>query len=370
MVVDPPALEAQAPQGLLNKAGGKLFQWSGANPRSLIFQALLSHPMLDGKDLILATRPFAHEVRWKSWWHVFTSLVVLGTGYLIIFTAAPLWAKFLGSVLVALTLGRIFVIYHDYLHHAILQKSLLAKSFFVAFGLFMLAPVSIWERSHNYHHAHNSKLYTSSIGSFPVVTKEKFLSSTKLEQRVYLFVRHPFTIALGYIFMFLYGMCIRSLVNNTGRHWDSIVALVLHVAFGVLLAVFTGWTGFLFGFLIPFIIVLSLGSYLFYAQHNFPDVTFSEKDGWTYAGAALESSSHMKMSPVMRWFLANIGYHHIHHLNPRIPFYRLPEVYAAIPELQNAKTTSLWPWDVWKCLRLKAWDPEKQRMIGRRDLYA
>ena len=56
--------------------------------------------MLDGKDLILATRPFAHEVRWKSWWHVFTSLVVLGTGYLIIFTAAPLWAKFLGLSLI------------------------------------------------------------------------------------------------------------------------------------------------------------------------------------------------------------------------------------------------------------------------------
>ncbi|HNE81297.1 MAG TPA: fatty acid desaturase, partial [Flavobacteriales bacterium] len=120
--------------------------------------------MLQGKDLILATRPFANEVRWKSWWHLFTTLVVLGGGYAMVFVADSWWVKVGGSILVALTLGRFFVIYHDYLHHAILQHSRMAKVLFVAFGLFMLAPVSIWERSHNYHHAHNSKLYTSSIG--------------------------------------------------------------------------------------------------------------------------------------------------------------------------------------------------------------
>ncbi|MCB9169617.1 MAG: fatty acid desaturase [Flavobacteriales bacterium] len=324
--------------------------------------------MREGKDLILATRPFAQEFRTRSWWHVFTSLVVLFLGYSVAVLAEPWWGRAAGSILVALTLGRIFVIYHDYLHHAILQRSLVAKAFFTLFGLFMLAPVSIWERSHNYHHAHNSKLYTSSIGSYPVVTKEKFLASSRLEQRVYLFIRHPLTIGTGYIFMFLYGMCIRSVMNNPGRHWDSIIALVLHVAFGTLLWVFAGWWTFFFVFLLPFVLVLALGSYLFYAQHNFPDVTFSDKDGWTYASAALNSSSHMKMSPVMRWFLANIGYHHIHHLNPRIPFYRLPEVHAAIPELQHARTTSLLPWDVVRCLRLKVWDPAQQRMITRREL--
>lgn len=326
--------------------------------------------MLNGKDLILATRTFAHEVRWKSWWHLFTSLLVLSTGYAIVFLPDPWWAKACGSLLVALTLGRLFVIYHDYLHHAILQRSRVAKAFFVTFGLFMLAPMSIWERSHNHHHAHNSKLYTSSIGSYPIVTKEKYLASSRAERTLYMFVRHPITIGFGYIFMFLYGMCIRSLMNNKERHWDSIVALAVHFGVGTAFLLLAGWSGLFFGFLLPFFIVLSLGSYLFYAQHNFPGVTFADKDGWTYADAALDSSSHMKMSPVMRWFLANIGLHHIHHLNPRIPFYRLPEVYRAIPELQAAKTTSLWPWDVVKCLRLKVWDPVQQRMIGRREIYA
>jgi omega-6 fatty acid desaturase (delta-12 desaturase) len=325
---------------------------------------------LEGKDLILATRQYANEVRWKSWWHVFTTIVVLTGGYFVVFMAEPLWVKALGSVLIALTLGRFFVIYHDYLHHSILQHSKLARGLFAVFGLFMLAPISIWERSHNYHHAHNSKLYTSSIGSFPIVSKEKYLASSWSERTLYMFVRHPITIGFGYIFMFLYGMCIRSIVSSTNRHWDSIVAMVVHFGLGVAIYFAAGFTGLLFGFMLPFFLVLALGSYLFYAQHNFPGVVFAEKDGWTYTGAALESSSHMKMSPVMRWFLANIGYHHIHHLNPRIPFYRLPEVHRSIPELQHAKTTSLWPWDVVRCLRLKVWDSERQRMIGRREIYA
>ena len=100
-----------------------------------------------------------------------------------------------------------------------------------------------------------------------------------------------------------------------------------------------------------------MGAYLFYAQHNFPTATFAEKEGWSYVNAALGSSSYMRMNQVMHWFTGNIGYHHIHHLNARIPFYRLPEVYKAIPELQMAKTTSLMPGEMIRCLRLKVWDP-------------
>jgi omega-6 fatty acid desaturase (delta-12 desaturase) len=107
-----------------------------------------------------------------------------------------------------------------------------------------------------------------------------------------------------------------------------------------------------------------LGSYLFYAQHNFPGVVFRNNVEWSYANAALESSSYMKMNPFMEWVTANIGYHHIHHLNSRIPFYRLPEAMANIPGLQHPKVTTLKPSDIIKCLRLKVWDPDKNKMIG------
>ena len=115
----------------------------------------------------------------------------------------------------------------------------------------------------------------------------------------------------------------------------------------------------------PHFVASAIGCYLFYAQHNFPTVSFTDKAGWTYEKAALTSSSFMRMNGFMAWVTANIGYHHVHHLNARIPFYRLPEVMRALPELQEAKTTSLHPAEIWRCLRLKVWDVAAQRMVPR-----
>jgi omega-6 fatty acid desaturase (delta-12 desaturase) len=70
---------------------------------------------------------------------------------------------------------------------------------------------------------------------------------------------------------------------------------------------------------------------------------------------------------LLHWFTANIGYHHVHHLNARIPFYRLPEAMAGIEELQSAGTTSLYPLDIYRCLRLKLWNPERNRLVTFRE---
>ena len=107
-----------------------------------------------------------------------------------------------------------------------------------------------------------------------------------------------------------------------------------------------------------------IGAYLFYAQHNFPGVVFNEGADWSYVGAALQSSSYMRMSFFWRWVTANIGYHHIHHINARIPFYRLPEVMQKIPEMQNVKETTLNPTDIISCFKLKIWDTDKNKMIS------
>ena len=321
------------------------------------------------KDLILATKPYAQEIRWKSWWHLLSTLTAIGVLYFLIFLGAtPLWLKVLSSGLVGLTIARMFIIYHDHQHKTILQNSKIADAIMTLWGLFILAPSSIWKRSHDHHHKHNSKLYTSSIGSYPIVTKDKYLSMSRSERAVYNFKRHPLTIAFGYIFVFVYGMCLQSFLNNRDKHWDSLLALVLHIGGGIGIAVFLGWTAFWLGFIVPAVIALGLGAYLFYAQHNFPTATFAEKEGWSYVNAALGSSSYMRMNPVMHWFTGNIGYHHIHHLNARVPFYRLPEAHKAIPELQQAKTTSLMPGEIIRCLRLKVWDPELGRMISKREM--
>jgi omega-6 fatty acid desaturase (delta-12 desaturase) len=88
---------------------------------------------------------------------------------------------------------------------------------------------------------------------------------------------------------------------------------------------------------------------------------------WTFYRAALESSSYMRLNKIMQWFTGNIGYHHIHHLNVRIPFYRLPEAMAAIPELQSPVTTTLWPGDIINCFKSSLWDEDQQRMVSYRE---
>src|SRR5262249_52614340 len=120
----------------------------------------------------------------------------------------------------------------------------------------------------------------------------------------------------------------------------------------------------LFGVVGPLMLAMAAGSYLFYAQHNFPDMHVQPRESWSFVRASLESSSYMKMGPVMNYFTGNIGYHHVHHLNPTIPFWRLPEVRKDFRELQNPGTTSLSRKDIIQCFRLKLWDPALGKMVG------
>jgi omega-6 fatty acid desaturase (delta-12 desaturase) len=324
--------------------------------------------MRTGPDLIAATKPFAHDSWGRSWWHVSSTTILLGLAFIGALSALPLWLRIVSSLFQGLLILRLFVIYHDQQHHAILPKSHVAEIFMRVFGIYALSASSIWRSSHNHHHNHNSKLKGSHIGSFPIMTKAQFLASPKLKRLQYLFIRHPLTILFGYVFMFLFGMCLNPFLNDRRGHFDCLVSLVCHIAIGGALLYFFGWTGLLLAQTLPHFLAHCIGSYLFYAQHNFPGVSFNEKSGWTYEKAALQSSSFMKTNPIMAWFSANIGYHHIHHLNARIPFYRLPEAERAIPELAVAKITTLSPIDILRCLRLKVWDIESQKMIGVRDL--
>ena len=319
--------------------------------------------MRTGKDLILATRPFATEIKWKSWYLTLSTLVLLALFTSGTYMHLPMAIRIASSIMTGLLLARMFVIYHDYAHHAILYKSIPAKIIFSIFGLYHLAPTSIWKRSHDYHHNNNSKLFSASIGSYPIFSKQKFLNATKSEKKEYLAVRHPLNMLFGYFTLFGYGMCILSFMSSPRRHYDSIIALIIHITGSVAVIYFLGWITWLLAIVVPFSFSCGFGAYLFYAQHNFPTVSFRNNIEWSYDHAALESSSYMKMNPFWQWVTANIGFHHIHHLNAKIPFYRLPEAMKAIPELQGAKITTLNPSDIIKCLRLKIWDPDKQQMV-------
>ncbi len=316
-----------------------------------------------GPQLIRATKPYANDDPARSWWCLLSTLVLMSLAFAAATFAPHPALRFAASILSGLLLVRMFVIYHDHQHRAILPKSRPAAGLMWLFGVFVVSPSSVWRAAHNHHHNHNSKLRGAQIGSFPILTVHRFSGLSRLDQWKYLAVRHPLTIFGGYIPVFLVGMCLLPFLQDPRKHFDGLLALILHGAIAVVLISVGGVSQLLLSQTLPFLIAGALGTYLFYAQHNFPAVSFHVRDDWTYEKAALESSSYLRMDPVMAWFTANIGYHHIHHLNAKIPFYRLDEVMREIPELQNARTITLHPADVWSCLRLKLWDTERGRMV-------
>ena len=320
--------------------------------------------MTPGKELILATKPYARDSSVRSWAHLLSTALLLASALAGTLLKLNLSGRIGCSLLAGLLYLRFFVIYHDQQHQAILPHSRLAEALMRFFGLLILSPSSVWKSSHNHHHNHNSKLRGSHIGSFPIMTKEQYLQSSRAKRFNYLFMRHPLTILFGYVFIFQYGMCLYPSLTKPREHFDGLLALLLHVLLAVVITGVFGWPALLLTLVLPHFIASAIGSYLFYAQHNFPTVSFRDNSCWAYDKAALESSSFMRTGPLAGWFTANIGYHHVHHLNSRIPFYRLPEVVAAIPELQTPKTTSLHLSEIVRCLRLKVWDATAQRMVG------
>lgn len=312
-----------------------------------------------GKELLVASKEFAVEQRYRSWWCLI-STITLYLLSLAVVIASPSWMISLPcSILSGLLVVRIFIIYHDFQHGTILTRSWIARSVLDFFGIMVLCPASIWNRSHNHHHAQNSKIQLLNVGSFPIMTLENYRTSTTQQRLSYAFSRHPLTILFGYLTIFFWGISLRSFWVNPREHYDAGIAVVGHLLLvGVLL-----WFApaiALFAVIIPLGIACGTGSYLFYAQHNFPGVRLFDKEHWNYVSAAIESSSYMKMGPIMHWFTGNIGYHHVHHLNAKIPFYRLPEAMAAIPEMQAPKCTSLSLVDIYRCFQLKVWDAQRQ----------
>jgi len=324
------------------------------------------------KDLLLASKQYAVEHRWLSWWHLASTLAIYGALFAVtcldlsivvgsLDLSIPI--RIVTSVLSGLVLVRLFILYHDFEHGAILKGSRLAAAILNGYGIYALNPRSIWNRSHDHHHKNNSKIYGASIGSYPIMTRETYDQSSKWERFTYRASRHWLTIACGYLTIFIYGMCLRSLMVNPKRHWDSALSLLGHAGLIVGLGLFVSWTAVLLAVVIPFTIASGMGAYLFYAQHNFPGVQFRNRDEWNYVFAALQSSSYIRMSRIMSWFTGNIGYHHVHHLNALIPFYRLPEAMADLEELQAPLTTSLRPRDVFNCLRLKLWETDTETLV-------
>lgn len=322
--------------------------------------------MRSGKQLLIASKQYASEDRWKSWWHLWSTLTIAATFLVIACLPLPWIVCVASSVVASLTLIRLFIIYHDYMHGTILSGSLLAGVILKTYGTLVLSPPHIWKHSHDDHHKNNARHYGPTLGTFPVMSTTDYAEASRGERFHYALTRHPLTFLLGYLTVFFWEMCLHAFLIDPKKNWDGAVAIVLHVCVAVAIS-FVSMQALVLGMLLPMAIITCMGSYLFYAQHNFPGMIRREDPQWDHVHAALQSSSYMRMGGIMNWFTGNIGYHHVHHLNAKIPFYRLPEAMAGIEELQSPTVTTLHPSDIVQCLRLKLWDPLANRLLTFRE---
>jgi omega-6 fatty acid desaturase (delta-12 desaturase) len=321
-------------------------------------------PSRAGKALIDATRPFAREDRARSWFHVATTLAALCSA-IAIAAAAPWWpVRVAGAVLEALLLLRAFILYHDHMHGALLRDSAVGGAVLRAAGVLMLAPPQVWADSHNAHHANTARLAAPPTGTYSLWTLDRWEGASWGDRLRYRLERHPITMLFGYLTVFLVALCILPFVQKPRRHASSGLAVAVHAALSIAVCASFGVGVYVTTILAPFTIACGIGSYLFYAQHNAPGVELRAPAAWAHDDAALRGSTHLVTGPLMSWFIGNIGLHHVHHLNARIPFYRLPEAMAALPELQDPVVTTLWPRDIRACLRLALWEATAGRLVS------
>jgi len=341
--------------------------------------AAVAQPPRFGRELYLASKPFAVERRGRTWWEVISTLVPLAA----LLTAAALtdwpvrlWFSILGGLLMV----RSFILFHDFLHGAILRDSRLGRILMYGIGTLLLTPPRSWRESHNHHHAHvgqvvapndaTTPVVITDIGAFPMLSIASWRRTTRWQRLRYRLIRHPLTIFCAYFTVFMGNICLGSLFRDPRKHWPSGLVFLAHLALLAGLWWAGGWQMMLFAYLLPLWIAAAAGAYLFYIQHSVPGVRVFTPDEWDVFEAAMETASFLKTGRLVEWLTGNIGYHHVHHINSTIPFYRLRETMAAIPELQHPMTTRLRIADIFGCFRVNLWDPASRRMVSYREAAA
>jgi omega-6 fatty acid desaturase (delta-12 desaturase) len=304
--------------------------------------------------------------RWKSAWQLANSLLPFcGLWYLMyLSTFWSYWLTLALAVPAAGFLVRIFIIQHDCGHHSFFRSRRTNDLLGNALGFLTLTPYYLWRRSHARHHASSGDLTHRGHGDVDVLTVEEYRNRSHLGRLKYRLYRNPIIMfGLGASYLFLIQ---QRLTFGIPRGWRRERRNVHLTNLGLAAMIGLGWYTIGLGtFLmihLPIVILGSIfGSWLFFVQHQFEDAYWQPHQSWSFARAALDGSSYYRLPRVLQWFTGNIGFHHIHHLDSRIPNYNLNACYEAEPALQEAVTFGIR--ESLHCTALKLWDERRQRMV-------
>ena len=266
-------------------------------------------------------------------------------------------------------LVRLFMIQHDCGHGSFFRTRRANDWVGRAISVLTLTPYDYWRRTHAAHHAGSGNLDRRGMGDIDTLTVEEYRARSRFGRLRYRIYRNPvvmFGIGPAYLFL-LQNRFPSGLVRAGWQPWAS--AMGTNVAIAVLAAGamwLLGVKEFLLLYLPVTVLASSIGVWLFYVQHQFEDTVWAKDPAWDAHGAALHGSSHYDLPRVLRWFTANIGVHHVHHLASRIPYYRLPQVLDDHPELRNVGRLTLL--QSLACVRLVLWDEDRKRLIRFREV--
>ncbi len=290
---------------------------------------------------------------WASMW------AALGVGY---------WLTLLIAIPAAVFLVRLFMIQHDCGHGAFFRNRFANDWIGRVLGVLTFTPYDFWKRNHSLHHATSGNLDRRGIGDILTLTVDEYRSRSSWGRFAYRAYRHPlvlFGIGPAYLF-FLQHRVPLGQMRAGWRPWTSAIATnagIALLACGMIWLV--GMGPFLAVHLPIMLLAASMGVWLFYVQHQFEDVAWARDGNWKLHEAALSGSSYYDLPPPLRWFTANIGVHHVHHLCSRIPFYRLRQVLRDHPELRSVGRVTIG--QSLRSIRLALWDETKQKLVSFRD---
>ena len=307
------------------------------------------------------TRPSAGRAIWQL---VNTFVPFVGLWVLMAWSlSGPYWITLLLATLAALLTVRVFIIFHD-CGHGSFFKSKRANDIVGFFtGMLTFTPYVHWRWEHAIHHASCGDLDRRGTGDIWTMTISEYLAAPKWKRLVYRLVRNPIMLFVLAPLVVFVGYQRFSNKTATWRERKSVyamnVALALMVGLGCWLL---GWKGYLAIQLPITMISGSLGIWMFYVQHQFEDVYWEEHGEWDFTSAALLGSSFYKLPKILQWFTGNIGFHHIHHLSPRIPNYLLEACHKS-----HEIFTSVQPITFWSSLKTighRFYDEGQKKLVG------
>jgi len=325
---------------------------------------------LTGVDWRRAVEPFTGPDARRASLQLVTTLGLLILGISAIHFALS-WSTVV-AVLLALPTGgllvRTFIVMHDCAHGSYFASRAMNDAVGFITGVLTMTPFLQWRRDHALHHASSGDLDRRGHGDIPTLTVREYRARSARARLGYRIVRHPLTLLLGGPIHLLLGQRLRGRSLATGSMqvasvWLTNVAIAAFLTLGVITV---GWKSVLFAYAVPYYLAAMAGVWLFYVQHQFEEAYWAPHSEWDYVDAALRGSSHLRLPALLQWFTGSIGLHHVHHVAPRIPNYRLQSCHDASDMFARSPVITLR--SGMTALRLALWDEDRQRLVRFRDI--